>query len=239
MVRLTDRVTLGLTEIGVSRLCLGAMMFGEATDEAEARRIIDDAAGRGVNFIDTANVYNAGRSEEIVGRAVRENRSHWIVATKVGFREDRAVKDPSVREEDLSRPQIMHHVDASLQRLGLDHVDIYYTHVPDPTTPWPDVVQTMGLLMKSGKILHWGLSNVRGWEIAHIVHICRAQGVTQPCVVQPYYNLMNRQPEVDLLPAAHHFSLGVVPYSPLARGILTGKYQAGTAPEAATRAGRG
>ena len=235
MVELSSRRLLGRSGIWVSPLCLGTMMFGGPTDECEARRIIDDAAGRGINFIDTANTYADGRSEEIVGPAVKANRAGWIIATKVG--QVNAPRDGRAR--NLSRPAIMSNIDQSLQRLRLDHVDIYYAHIPDALTPWEDVVETFGLLIASGRILHWGLSNVRSWEIAHIVHLCRQMNVSAPIVLQPYYNAFNRQPEVDVLPAAHHFGLGVVPYSPLARGVLSGKYLSADQPDPGSRAGRG
>ena len=119
-----------------------------------------------------------------------------------------------------------------------DHIDLYYIHRVDPDTPWEQMVATFGDLIRPGKVREWGLSNVRAWHIAHVAHLCRQMGVPQPAALQPYYNLMNRQPEVELLPAARHFGLGVVPYSPLARGVLSGKYRVNQVAEPGSRAAR-
>jgi aryl-alcohol dehydrogenase (NADP+) len=229
------RRPLGRSGLQVSEICLGTMNFGGPTEEAEALRIIDHAFDHGINFIDTADVYTDGRSEEIVGRGVRPHRHRWILATKVA-NPYRGTEEPMTG--GLSRRWILSALDRSLHRLAVDHVDIYYTHRVDPLVPWEDVVGTFGDLFRAGKIRAWGLSNVRAWHIAEIVHLCRLQHVPQPVVLQPYYNLMNRQPEVEVLPAARHYGLGVAPYSPIARGILTGKYQPNVLPEAGTRAAR-
>jgi len=128
-------------------------------------------------------------------------------------------------------------VEAGLKRLQTDRIDLYYIHRGDPRTAWEQTIAAFGDLIRQGKIREWGLSNVRAWHIAHVVHLCRQMGVPQPAALQPYYNLMNRQPEVELLPAAKFFGLGIVPYSPLARGVLSGKYVNQTA-EAGSRAAR-
>jgi aryl-alcohol dehydrogenase (NADP+) len=224
---------LGSSGIKVSQICLGTMMFGAATEEAEARRIIDHAAENGVNFIDTADVYAGGRSEAVVGAAIAPGREHWVLATKVGQRSGRTVSDIG-----LSRRYLLRSADASLKRLGTDTIDLYYIHRVDPDTAWEQVVSTFGDLIRVGKVREWGLSNVRAWHIPHIVHLCRQMGVPQPAALQPYYNLMNRQPEVELLPAAKYFGIGVVPYSPLARGVLSGKYRVNQVAEAGSRAAR-
>lgn len=229
--------TLGRSGIQVSEICLGTMMFGGPTAEDEARRIVDHARAHGVNFIDTADAYTDGRSEEITGRAIKSQRNDWFVATKVA----NTIKDGSgkVLGGGLSRRWVMRAVDMSLSRLGLDHIDLYYTHKVDPTVPWDDVVSTFGALIRSGKIGAWGLSNVRAWHIPEIVHQCRQQNVPQPIALQPYYNLLNRQPEIEVLPAAHTYGLGVASYSPIARGVLTAKYLPGSNAAPDTRAGRG
>ena len=230
-----EYATLGTSGIEVSRLCLGTMTFGGPTDEAEAARIIADAHNCGVNFIDTADKYTDGRSEEVTGRAIKGSRDHWVLATKVGT-SGRHLKDPG--GANLSRRYVMASVDASLARLGTDRIDLYYIHRHDPHTPAEEVVRTFGDLIQAGKILHFGLSNLQSWQVADMVHLCRRMGVPQPVAIQPYYNPMNRMPEVELIPAARHFGLGVVPYSPLARGVLTGKYRPGAEPPAESRAGR-
>jgi aryl-alcohol dehydrogenase-like predicted oxidoreductase len=224
---------LGSSGMKVSQLCLGTMMFGGPTSEPDARRIIDDALDRGVNFIDTADVYAEGRSEAIIGPAIRSKRERWVVATKLAQR-----TGPGVTDSGLSRRHMMHAVEASLKRLGTDHIDLYYTHRVDSDTAWEQTIATFGDLIRQGKIREWGISNVRAWHIPHIWHLCRALNVPPPTALQPYYNLMNRQPEVELLPAARAFRLGVVPYSPLARGVLTAKYKVNQKAEAGSRAAR-
>lgn len=226
---------LGRSGLKVSEICLGTMMFGAPTPEDEARRIVDHAADHGINFLDTADVYNDGASEEITGRAIKANRHRWIVATKVG----NVYRTPERHVTGgLSRRWVFQAVDLSLKRMGLDHIDIYYVHRTDVSSHWDDVVATFGDLIRSGKIRYWGLSNVRAWHIAEIAHQCDLQGVPRPVVLQPYYNAMNRQPETEVLPAARHYGLGVATYSPIARGVLTGKYPPGARPAEGTRAAR-
>lgn len=225
--------TLGSSGLRVSELCLGTMMFGDQTDEAEAGRIAANALDHGVNFIDTADQYAKGMSEEIVGRLIKGSRHKWVLATKAGN-----PQGPEPISQGQSRRHVMNACEASLKRLGTDVIDLYYVHLPDPQTPWESIVATYGLLIQQGKIREWALSNVRAWEVAHICHICDRTGTPRPAALQPYYNLMNRMPEVELIPAARHFKLGVVPYSPIARGVLTGKYKFNVAPEEGTRAAR-
>ncbi len=232
MAQMRYRV-LGSSGIKVSEICLGTMMFGGPTDEAQARRIVDHAAESGVNFIDTADVYAEGRSEAIVGPAIKAKRDRWVLATKVAQK-----AGPSVTDMGLSRRHLIRAVEASLKRLQADHIDLYYIHRIDPDTPWEQTIAAFGDMIRQGKIREWGLSNVRAWHIPHVVHLCRQLGVPQPAALQPYYNLMNRQPEVELLPAANAFNLGVVPYSPLARGVLSGKYKVNQVAEAGSRAAR-
>ncbi len=229
-----EYVRLGHSGLVVSPLCLGAMMFGDRTDAAESARIVADARDAGVNFIDTADAYANGGSERIVGSLVREHRRDWIVATKVANVMTRAPRDGG-----LSRRWIMLACDDSLGRLGLDVIDIYYLHKDDPGTPLAETVAAMGDLIRAGKIRYFGLSNFRGWRIALLIAECEAQGVPLPVVCQPYYNLLNRMPEVEILPACDHFGLGVAPYSPIARGVLTGKYVPGSPLPADSRGARG
>ena len=224
---------LGASGTRVSRLCLGTMMFGDQTDDATARRIVDHAFEHGVNFIDTADQYAKGRSEEFVGRLIKSNRDRWILATKCGNPSDKGANDVG-----QSRIHVMRAVEASLKRLGTDCIDLFYVHFHDTETRWENVVETYGALIRQGKIREWGISNVRAWHIPHICHIADRMGVARPVALQPYYNLMNRQPEVEVLPAAREFGLGVVPYSPIARGVLSGKYRLNVAPESGTRAAR-
>ena len=169
----------------------------------------------------------------MIGPAIRANRERWVVATKVAQQ-----MGPNVTDRGLSRRHLVHAVDQSCKRLQTDHIDIYYIHRVDPDTAWEETIAAFGDLIRHGKIRAWALSNVKSWHIPHVHHLCRELGVPQPAALQPYYNLMNRQPELELLPAAKAFQLGVVPYSPLARGVLTGKYKVNQRAEAGTRAGR-
>lgn len=226
--------TLGRSGLQVSRLCLGAMMFGGRTEEADARAIIARAGEVGINFVDTADGYAGGRSEEIVGAAVGPVRDDWIVATKLG---NGPTSPPNRR--GTSRHRVFQACDASLGRLGLDHIDIYYLHKEDHATEMSETVRAMGDLMRAGKVRYWGISNFRAWRLAEICATADALGVERPIVTQPCYNALNRMPEVEHLPAAARFGLGAVPYSPMARGVLTAKYEPGAAPPADSRVGAG
>jgi len=228
-----DYRNLGRSGLKVSPICLGTMMFGGPTDEASSSRIIAKAHDAGVNFIDTADVYTEGRSEEITGRAIAARRNHWVLATKVA---NPTGQGPN--ERGLSRRRIMEAAEASLRRLGTEWIDIYYLHREDPTTPLAETVHAMGDLVRQGKIRYFGVSNHRAWRVAEICRLCDELGIDRPVVSQPYYNAMNRMPEVEHLPACGYYGLGVVPYSPLARGVLTGKYSPDAPPPKASRAGR-
>ena len=225
---------LGRSGLKVSSLCLGTMMFGDRTDEPQAREIVAIARDRGVNFIDTADVYSLGESERITGRLIAAERSRWILATKVA----NPMAD-DVNSRGLSRRWLMNAIDASLQRLGVDHVDIYYLHKEDWNTPLAETVAALGDLLRSGKIRYFGVSNYRAWRIAEIVRLTEQMGIPRPVVCQPYYNAMNRMPEVEVLPACGYYGLGVACYSPIARGILAGKYPPGQTPPGDSRAGQG
>lgn len=228
-----DYRTLGRSGLKVSPLCLGAMMFGGPTTEADSREIIAAARDAGINFIDTADAYNNGESERVVGRAIGGERGRWVVATKLA---NKVGDDPN--SGGLSRRWVQMACDASLQRLGIDTIDIYYLHKEDHATALSETVTAIGDLMKAGKIRYFGVSNYRSWRVAEICNICDRLGIDRPIVSQPYYNAMNRMPEVEHLPACDYYGLGVVPYSPLARGILTGKYAPNVAPEEGSRVAR-
>ena len=225
--------SLGASGLKVSKLWLGTMMFGDHTDEAEAARIVASAREAGINAIDTANAYVAGESERITGRLISADRSHWVLATKVAN-----VMGPGPNDRGLSRRHIMQSVDASLQRLGTDWIDVFYLHREDDTTPLEETLMAVGDLVRQGKILHFGVSNFRAWRIARVVEICRAMGIAPPIVCQPPYNAMSRQIETELLPCCDHYGVGVVAYSPLARGVLSGKYAPGEKPPEGSRAAR-
>ena len=223
---------LGASGLLVSPICLGTMMFGWRTSEQVSRRIIGSARDAGINFIDVADAYMKGESEKILGRAIRRQRHDWVVATKVGN-----PMGPGPNDQGLGAKHIHQGIDASLKRLNMDFVDIYYFHLDDMDTPMEESIQAVADVIRQGKARHWGISNYTGWRIAAICGLAEAMGAPLPVVHQPYYNAMNRMPEVDILPACDYFGLGVVPYSPLARGVLTGKYTPGRKANKGTRAG--
>ena len=225
---------LGTSNLKVSVLCLGTMMFGQQTPDDEAARIVASAKEHGINFIDTADVYNEGKSETLLGKLLAGQRSHWVLASKLGN-----TVGKGVNQGHYSLSWIMRQTDAILGRLATDYLDILYLHRDFHDENLEEAVRAIGDLIRAGKIHSFGLSNFRGWRIAEIMRICESTGVPQPIVCQPYYNLLNRGPEVEILPACGHYGLGVVPYSPLARGVLTGKYPPGQPPAEDTRAGSG
>jgi aryl-alcohol dehydrogenase-like predicted oxidoreductase len=225
--------SLGKSPLRVSSLCLGTMMFADQTALAEAANIVAHAHEHGVNFIDTADVYSTGRSETMVGSLLKGARADWVLATKLG---NKMSERPN--ESHYSRSWMVRECDASLQRLGTDYIDIYYLHRDYNGMDFEEPLRAIEALLRAGKIRYWGLSNFRGWRIAEMAHLARAINMPGPVVCQPYYNLLNRQPEAEVLPACAHHGVGVVPYSPIARGVLSGKYAPGSAPAQGTRAGR-
>ncbi|WP_321793941.1 aldo/keto reductase [Burkholderia pyrrocinia] len=229
-----DYRQLGRSGLKVSPLCLGAMMFGGECDEATSKRIIAKAYDQGINFIDTADVYHAGRSEQIVGRAIADHRDHWVVATKFGFPMSQGPND-----QGQSRKWIYQSVDASLKRLGTDYIDILYFHRALPNTPLEEGVRAVADLIRQGKVRYFGVSNFHGWRIAEIARIADQMGIDRPVASEPLYNIVDRTAEVEQLPSAAHHGLGVVSYSPLARGVLTGKYAVDVPAPEDSRAGRG
>lgn len=228
-----DYRSLGRSGLKVSPLCLGTMMFGGPTDEATAARIVDRARDQGVNFVDTADGYAGGKSEEVTGRAIREHRNWWVLATKCA---NPTGAGPNAR--GVSRRHVQHAVEASLRRLGVSEIDILYLHKEDHSTPLAETVHALADLIRGGKIRYFGVSNYRSWRVAEICRLCDDAGIDRPVVSQPLYNALNREVETEHLPACGFYGLGVVPYSPLARGVLTGKYQPDVPPPPGTRAGR-
>ena len=225
--------TLGRSGVKVSPLCLGAMMFGGQTDAADSQRIIARAREQGVNFIDTADVYNEGRSEEVVGGAIAGDRDWWVLATKIA---NPAGAGPNGR--GTSRLHAMRAVEACLRRLRVETIDILYLHKEDHSTPLEETVRALADLIRAGKLRHFGVSNYRAWRVAEICRLADQAGIDRPVVSQPLYNALNRMVETEHLPACAHLGVGVFPYSPLARGVLTGKYAPGAPPAPGTRAGR-
>jgi aryl-alcohol dehydrogenase-like predicted oxidoreductase len=229
---------LGQSNCRVSRLCLGTMMFGDQTNASESADIVAFAKEQGVNFIDTADVYTNGASETITGSLIRAERDWWVLATKLGNKLSAPDGIYNPNRERYSRKWVAQACDDSLKRLGTDYIDIYYLHRDFEDDNVDEAVDAMGDLIRSGKIRYFALSNFRGWRIGEVMAACARQGVPKPAVCQPYYNLLNRLPEVEVLPACGYHGLGVAPYSPIARGLLTGKYKPGGSVPEGSRAAR-
>ena len=227
-------LALGHSGLRVPRLWLGTMMFGDQTDEKVAQEIISVTRDAGLNAIDTADNYAGGESERMVGKLIANDRSRWVLATKVA---NPIGKEPN--DQGLSRRWVMQEIDKSLQRLQTDCIDVYYMHKDDETTPIEETLSSFARLIELGKIRYYGISNFRGWRVARIVETARRMGIAQPIVCQPPYSAVTRLIETEVIPACHHYGVGVVAYSPLARGVLTGKYEPNIQPDPKSRAGRG
>ncbi len=225
---------LGASGLKVSPICLGTMMFGGRTTEKDSAKIIASARDAGINFIDTADGYSKGESERITGRAIKKHRDDWVLATKVFM-----PMGDGPNQRGLSAKWIHQECEASLKRLGTDYIDIYYFHKDDEDTPLEESLEAAAKLIADGKIRYYGVSNYYGWRLTLLCTTAEAMGLPLPVVCQPYYNAMTREAERDILPACEHFGLGVVPYSPLARGVLTAKYDPAKEPGKNTRAGAG
>jgi aryl-alcohol dehydrogenase-like predicted oxidoreductase len=222
----------GRTGLTVSRLCLGTMTFGLQTEEDASRRILDTAADAGVNFIDTADVYplgsehsDAGRTEEIVGRWLKGKRDRFILATKAVGK-----MGPSAWDQGASRKHLLDAIDASLKRLGTDYVDLYQLHTDDADTPLDETLEALDVIVRSGKARYIGVSNFLAYRLARALGRADVLRVARFVSVQPRYNLLFRQIERELLPLAAEEQLAVMPYNPLAGGLLTGKHKLDAAP---------
>ncbi|MDA9314456.1 aldo/keto reductase [Alphaproteobacteria bacterium] len=225
--------SLGRSGLKVSELCLGTMLFGKETNVRDSQTIITSALDIGVNFIDTADVYVGGGSEKLIGQSIKTTRNQWILATKLASK-----MSETPNSGGLSRKWVVEACENSLKRLRTDYIDIYYLHKEDPTTPLDETLRAIGLLISQGKIRYFGVSNYRSWRVAEICNICDRLGIDRPIASQPYYNAMNRMPETEHIPACSYYGIGVVPYSPLARGLLTGKYRKNEQPERDSRGAR-
>lgn len=228
-----DYRNLGKCGVKVSPVCLGTMMFGGQTSEADSVRIIHEALGRGVNFIDMADMYNAGESEVVTGKAIADRRDQVVLATK-----GRNKMGEGPNDVGGSRYHMMRAVDDSLRRLGTDRIDIYYYHAPDEATPLDETLRALEDMVQAGKVLYVALSNFRAWQISRALWLQDALNMHPLTCIQPLYNIFNRDVEVEILPMCQHHGLGVVTYSPLARGLLTGKYRPGESFPEGSRASR-
>ena len=218
--------TLGRTGVKVSELCYGTMAFGGDADEETSGQMIRQCRELGINFFVTANVYSSGRSEEILGRLIQGARDELVISSKVC---GQMGEDPNAR--GLSRRHIMQAVEASLKRLQTDRLDLYFVHNFDADTPIEETLSALDDLVRAGKILYPAVSNWAAWQIAKALGHCARDRLARFECIQPMYNLAKRQVEVEILPLARSEGLGVVTYSPLGGGLLTGKYGIGKRPE--------
>ena len=221
---------LGETGLMVSELCLGCMTFGREADEATSRAMVDRFVEAGGNFLDTADVYGEGASEEITGRAIKDRRDDLVLATKVRFPMGQGPNSVGV-----SRKHIMQGCEASLRRLGADYIDLYQVHCWDAATPLAETLAALNDLVRAGKVRYIGISNFTAWQIMKSLHISEAKGLERFVSLQPQYSLVERNIEVEVLPACREAGLGVIPWSPLGGGFLSGKYKRGEQPPAESR----
>jgi aryl-alcohol dehydrogenase-like predicted oxidoreductase len=231
-----DYRTLGRTGVKVSPLCLGAMMFGQRgnTDHADCIRIIHRALDAGINFVDTANVYSNGESEEIVGEALRGCRDRVVLATKV-----HGEVGPGPNDRGNSRVHILREVENSLRRLQTDYIDLYQIHRPDPDTPIEETLRALDDLVRSGKVRYIGSSTFAAWELVESYWVSDRYNLARFESEQPPYSIFVRAIEKDVLPVCEKYGTGVIPWSPLNRGWLAGKYRRGQDVDPQSRVGRG
>ena len=217
---------LGRTGMRVSNLCFGTMSFGSAADEATSAAMYHRCREAGINFFDCANVYSAGVAEEILGRLIQSERNDVVITSKVGF-----PMGDGVNDQGLSRRNILSSVEASLTRLGTDRLDVLFVHTFDPGTPMEETLRVLDILVRDGKVLHTGVSNWAAWQIALSLGISAREGLSPFACIQPMYSLVKRQAEVEILALASAANLGVISYSPLGGGLLTGKYGVSQKPD--------
>ena len=232
-----QQVRFGRTGLHVSRLCLGTMTFGLQCDETTSHAILDAAADQGITFLDTADAYplggtlaDKGRTEEILGRWLRGKRDRFVLATKCSGQ-----MGPAPWDQGTSRKHVLAAIDASLKRLGTDYVDLYQVHHFDASTPVDETVEAFDAVVKSGKARYVGVSNYHAYRVARALGRSEVLGITRLVSVQPRYNLLFRQIERELLPLCEEEGLAVIPYNPLAAGLLTGKHQRGAPPPDGSR----
>lgn len=227
--------TLGNSGVIVSTYALGTMTFGAEADESTSHAILDDYVAAGGNFIDTADVYSAGASEEIIGRWLGvhpKQREQVVIATKGRFSMGAGPNDLGT-----SRRHLHHALDASLRRLGIEQIDLYQMHAWDALTPLEETLRFLDDAVRAGKIAYYGFSNFLGWQLTKAVHVALAHSFAAPVTLQPQYSLLVREIESEIVPASLDAKIGLLPWSPLAGGWLTGKYRRNTNPTGATRLG--
>ncbi len=219
---------LGQTGIQVSMLCFGTMSFGGDADEAASTAMYKRCRESGINFFDCADVYSDGRSEEILGRLVGSERDELILTSKVYFQ-----TSSDINSIGASRKHILHSIEGSLKRLNTDYIDVYFIHHFDEVTPLDETLRALDDLVHQGKVLYIGASNFAAWQVMKALNVSAQRGLAAFSVLEPMYNLVKRQAEVEILPMAESEGLGVIPYSPLGGGLLTGKYTGGNSGETA------
>jgi len=222
--------TLTGTGATVSRICLGTMTFGGQVDESDAIRMTHRALDAGVNFVDTADMYTDGLSEIITGKALKGKRDGVVLATKVGNQ----VGPHELKDDGLTRWHIINGVEASLKRMDVECIDIYYLHIPDYNTPLEETLAAFDHLVRQGKIMYVGMSNFASWQSCQALWICEKNNFSPPVVTQHVYNLVTRGIEQELIPSCRELGLGLTVYNPLAAGLLSGKHSR-TAPTEGTR----
>lgn len=225
--------SIGSSGLVVSALGIGCNAFGRRIDQEQTTAVIDAAFDAGVNFFDTADVYGVGASETMLGRALGDRRDEVVIATKFGM--DMGETYPGARENRASRGYIARAVEGSLRRLGTDHIDLYQLHTPDRITPIDETLDALSDLVRSGKVRYIGCSNLSAWEVADAAHVASAVGSASFISAQNEYSLYNRSAERELVPALEHFGMSLLPYFPLAYGLLTGKYAQADEPPAGSR----
>jgi aryl-alcohol dehydrogenase-like predicted oxidoreductase len=234
-----DRRAIPNTDLRVSPLCLGTMTFGTPVDEPDAIRLTHQALELGVNFIDTANMYEGykryvgspgGIAEEILSKALKGKREQVVLATKVGMK-----IGPADDDQGLSRGHILREIDRSLKRLNCEYIDLYYMHKPDPSTPLHESIRVFNDLINAGKVRFWAVSNFTAEQMLHILKLCDDNGWRRPVAIQPAYSLLKRDIEADVLPLCQKEHIAVLPYQVLQGGMLTGKYRRGESVPAGSR----
>ncbi len=221
-----DYRVLGRTGVQVSRLCFGTMSFGGDADESTSAAMFNRCRDAGINFFDCADVYAGGRSEEILGRLIAGSRDALVITSKVNF-----PTGPDMNQRGLSRRHILQAAAASLRRLGTDRIDLYFVHCFDALTPMDETLRALDDLVHQGKVLYIGVSNWAAWQIAKALGLSTLHALARFECIQSMYNLVKRQSEVEILPLAASEGLGVISYSPLGGGLLSGKYGVGVRPE--------
>jgi aryl-alcohol dehydrogenase-like predicted oxidoreductase len=208
-----EQRTLGKTDLCVARICFGTMTMGGQADEATSQTLIDRCLDDGINFFDTANVYNKGRSEELLGKALKGRRDKVVLASKV-----RGAMGEAADEKGLSKAAIHKAIDDSLRRLGTDHLDLYYLHHPDYAVPIEETLEAMDALVRAGKVRYPATSNYAAWQTGEMLAIAREKSYRPATVAQPMYNLLARGIEQEFVPMAKHFGISMAVYNPLAGG---------------------